>query len=98
MLVNKLCGLAQHLPEHVTNWIGQQLSNLGEGQDAYDARKGMTGSTNVVTAMGSQGQGVMRQKPDSGGGGGGGGRGKGNTSSSVKNTISGGDNDISRHA
>ena len=38
ILANKFFSLIHYLPEHVTNWIGQQFHNLGEKEDLAGAR------------------------------------------------------------
>jgi hypothetical protein len=53
MLTNKFFSLIHYLPEHVTNWIGQQFHSLGEKEDQAGAKGTFTGSTNAVSSGGS---------------------------------------------
>ncbi len=50
MASNKIFGLITWLPDHVSNWIGQQLHSLGEDNDVSTAKSAFSGSTNVLTA------------------------------------------------
>ncbi len=43
MSINKIFGLITWLPDHVTNWIGQQLHSLGEDGDVSAAKGSFTG-------------------------------------------------------
>jgi conjugal transfer/type IV secretion protein DotA/TraY len=54
MTANKFFSLIHYLPEHVTNWIGQQFHTLGEKEDQSGAKAVFVGSTNAVSS-GSQG-------------------------------------------
>lgn len=54
MLANKFFSLIHYLPEHVTNWIGQQFHSLGEKEDQAGVKGVFVGSTNAVTS-GAQG-------------------------------------------
>lgn len=49
MAANKFFSLIHHLPEHVTNWIGQQLHSLGEKEDQAGAKTVIAGSTNAIS-------------------------------------------------
>ncbi len=50
MAANKIFGLITWLPDHVSNWIGQQLHSLGEDNDVSTAKGAFSGSTNIITA------------------------------------------------
>jgi len=50
MTANKFFSLIHHLPEHVTNWIGQQLQHLGEKEDQAGVKGVFVGSTNAVSS------------------------------------------------
>ncbi len=50
MVANKLFSLVHYLPEHVTNWIGQQFHSLGEKEDQAGAKNVFLGSNNAVNA------------------------------------------------
>ena len=50
MLANKFFSLIHYLPEHVTNWIGQQFHSLGEKEDQAGAKNVFIGSTNAVNS------------------------------------------------
>ena len=49
VLANKFFSLIHYLPEHVTNWIGQQFHNLGEKED-QSAAKGVLNAGASVTS------------------------------------------------
>jgi len=50
MLANKFFSLIHYLPEHVTNWIGQQFHSLGEKEDQSGVKGVFVGSTNAVNS------------------------------------------------
>ncbi len=50
MTVNKFFSLIHYLPEHVTNWIGQQFHGLGEKEDQAGVKNVFVGSTNAVSS------------------------------------------------
>ena len=50
MSANKFFSLIHYLPEHVTNWIGQQFHSLGEKEDQAGAKSVFVGSTNAVNS------------------------------------------------
>ena len=50
MMANKFFSLIHHLPEHVTNWIGQQFHSLGEKEDQAGVKNVFVGSTNAVSS------------------------------------------------
>lgn len=50
MAANKFFSLIHYLPEHVTNWIGQQFHSLGEKEDQAGAKNVFVGSTNAVSS------------------------------------------------
>ncbi len=50
MLANKFFGLIHYVPEHVTNWIGQQMHSLGEKEDQSGAKNIFAGSMNVINS------------------------------------------------
>ena len=50
MMANKFFSLIHYLPEHVTNWIGQQFHSLGEKEDQAGAKNVFIGSTNAVSS------------------------------------------------
>ena len=50
MTANKFFSLIHYLPEHVTNWIGQQLHSLGEKEDQSGTKNVFIGSTNAVSS------------------------------------------------
>lgn len=52
MLANKFFSLIHYLPEHVTNWIGQQFHSLGEKEDQAGAKGVFMGSTSGVSEGG----------------------------------------------
>lgn len=52
MLANKFFGLIHYIPEHVTNWIGQQMHSLGEKEDQAGAKAVFVGSTDAVSSAG----------------------------------------------
>ena len=54
MTANKFFSLIHYLPEHVTNWIGQQFHALGEKEDQAGVKSVFIGSTNAVSS-GAQG-------------------------------------------
>ena len=49
VLVNKFFSLIHYLPEHVTNWIGQQFHSLGEKEDQNAAKGVFTAGANVTS-------------------------------------------------
>lgn len=51
MLANKFFGLIHYIPEHVTNWIGQQMHSLGEKEDQSGAKGVFVGSTDAVSGL-----------------------------------------------
>jgi conjugal transfer/type IV secretion protein DotA/TraY len=61
MTANKFFSLIHHLPEHVTNWIGQQLHSLGEQADQSGVKNVFVGSTNAVSS-GAQGAQSLRSE------------------------------------
>ncbi len=50
MTANKLFSLIHYLPEHVTNWIGQQFHSLGEKEDQSGVKGVFVGSTSAVSS------------------------------------------------
>ena len=56
MLANKFFSLIHYLPEHVTNWIGQQFHSLGEKEDQAGAKNVFMGSTGAVSEAGRGGK------------------------------------------
>ena len=71
MTANKFFSLIHYLPEHVTNWIGQQFHSLGEKEDQSGVKGVFVGSTNAVSS-GAQGAKELRSsmmRPQPGGGG-----------------------------
>lgn len=54
MLANKFFSLIHYLPEHVTNWIGQQFHTLGEKEDQAGV-KGVLASSGGVVSEGGRG-------------------------------------------
>ena len=61
MMANKFFSLIHYLPEHVTNWIGQQFHSLGEKEDQAGVKGVLVGSTNAVS---SGGQGAKELRGD----------------------------------
>ncbi len=59
MSANKFFSLIHYLPEHVTNWIGQQFQGMGEKEDQSGAKNAFVGSTNAVSS-GAQGAKELR--------------------------------------
>lgn len=59
MSANKFFSLIHYLPEHVTNWIGQQFQGMGEKEDQSGAKNVFIGSTNAVSS-GAQGAKELR--------------------------------------
>lgn len=59
MSANKFFSLIHYLPEHVTNWIGQQIQGMGEKEDQFGAKNVFVGSTNAVSS-GAQGAKELR--------------------------------------
>ena len=59
MMANKFFSLIHYLPEHVTNWIGQQFHSLGEKEDQAGVKGVFMGSTNTVSS-GAQGAKELR--------------------------------------
>ena len=49
ILANKFFSLIHYLPEHVTNWIGQQLHNLGEKEDQGAAKNIFTAGASATS-------------------------------------------------
>lgn len=71
MTANKFFSLIHYLPEHVTNWIGQQFHSLGEKEDQSGVKGVFVGSTSAVSS-GAQGAKELRNdltRPKPGGGG-----------------------------
>ena len=60
MMANKFFSLIHYLPEHVTNWIGQQFHSLGEKEDQSGVKGVFVGSTNTVSS-GAEGAKGLRQ-------------------------------------
>lgn len=54
MLVNKFFSLIHYLPEHVTNWIGQQFHSLGEKEDQAGVKNIFASSTNPISEGGRE--------------------------------------------
>lgn len=52
MMANKFFSLIHYLPEHVTNWIGQQFHSLGEKEDQSGVKGVFVGSTSAVSSGG----------------------------------------------
>ena len=50
MMANKFFSLIHYLPEHVTNWIGQQIHSLGEKEDQAGVKNVFVGSTSAVNS------------------------------------------------
>jgi conjugal transfer/type IV secretion protein DotA/TraY len=50
MTANKFFSLIHYLPEHVTNWIGQQFHSLGEKEDQAGVKGVFVSSTNAVSS------------------------------------------------
>ncbi len=65
MSANKFFSLIHYLPEHVTNWIGQQFWGMGEKEDQSGAKNVFVGSTNAVSS-GAQGAKDLRQNIQTG--------------------------------
>ncbi len=65
MAANKFFSLIHYLPEHVTNWIGQQFQGMGEKEDQAGAKNVFVGSTNAVSS-GAQGAKELRGNIQSG--------------------------------
>lgn len=82
MAANKFFSLIHYLPEHVTNWIGQQLHSLGEKEDQAGAKAVVAGSTNAISESGRE----AHQRFKSGKPGGGKGGGSGNAGATVSNS------------
>lgn len=75
VLANKLFSLIHYLPEHVTNWIGQQMHSLGEKEDQSASKAVFAGSTSTVSESGREGKAMAdRQFRKPGGGGADGGK------------------------
>lgn len=62
---NRIFGLITWLPDHVTNWIGQQLHSLGEDGDVSAAKGAFGGSANIVGSI-RQGSPSQKKKPPAG--------------------------------
>ena len=60
MMANKFFSLIHYLPEHVTNWIGQQFHSLGEKEDQSGVKGVFVGSTSTVSS-GAEGAKGLRQ-------------------------------------
>ena len=60
MMANKFFSLIHYLPEHVTNWIGQQFHSLGEKEDQSGVKGVFVGSTSAVSS-GAEGAKNLRQ-------------------------------------
>lgn len=67
MLVNKFFSLIHYLPEHVTNWIGQQFHSLGEKEDQAGAKNVFVGSTNAVSEAGRGAKQELEKRAGAGG-------------------------------
>ena len=59
MAANKFFSLIHYLPEHFTNWIGQQFQGMGEKEDQSGAKNVFVGSTNAISS-GAQGAKELR--------------------------------------
>lgn len=70
MAANKFFSLIHYLPEHVTNWIGQQLHSLGEKEDQAGAKTVIAGSTNAISESGREAHQRVKAKGRGGDGGG----------------------------
>ena len=81
---NKFFSLIHYLPEHVTNWIGQQLHSLGEKEDQAGAKAVVAGSTNAISESSRE----AHQRFKSGKPGGNGGGNSGTTASRSQGTES----------
>lgn len=66
MMANKFFSLIHYLPEHVTNWIGQQFHSLGEKEDQSGVKGVFVGSTSTVSS-GAEGAKGLRQNVLTGG-------------------------------
>ncbi len=66
MAANKFFSLIHYLPEHVTNWIGQQFQGMGEKEDQAGVKNVFVGSTNAVSS-GASGASDLRGKVLKGG-------------------------------
>ena len=66
MMANKFFSLIHYLPEHVTNWIGQQFHSLGEKEDQSGVKGVFVGSTSAVSS-GAEGAKGLRQNVLTGG-------------------------------
>jgi len=53
--INKFFSLIHYLPEHVTNWIGQQMHSLGEENDVSGAKMAYVGFSNKINNIASKG-------------------------------------------
>jgi hypothetical protein len=68
IVAQKFFGLITWLPEHVTAWVGQQVQNLGEGQDESKTRMAMAAAAGGGGVGGAVTGGLQRAKRrDSGG-------------------------------
>jgi len=55
LLANKFFSLIHYLPEHVTNWIGQQFHNLGEKEDQANIKHTFSSSASPAANVMRQG-------------------------------------------
>ena len=55
LLANKFFSLIHYLPEHVTNWIGQQFHNLGEKEDQASIKGTFSGAASPTANVMRQG-------------------------------------------
>lgn len=69
MAANKFFSLIHYLPEHVTNWIGQQLHSLGEKEDQAGAKTVIAGSTNAISESSREAHQRVKTKGRGGNGG-----------------------------
>ena len=72
MSANKCFSLIHYLPEHVTNWIGQQLHSLGEKEDQAGIKTVIAGSTNAISESSREAHQRVKSGGKSGGRNGGG--------------------------
>lgn len=72
MAANKCFSLIHYLPEHVTNWIGQQLHSLGEKEDQAGTKTVIAGSTNAISESSREAHQRVKSGGKSGGRNGGG--------------------------
>lgn len=69
MAANKFFSLIHYLPEHVTNWIGQQLHSLGEKEDQAGTKTVIAGSTNAISESSREAHQRVKAKGRGGNGG-----------------------------